>query len=245
MIEFDRLTFSKRPGSEFRFASRNDTLAKTRSILPHASSPVVYPAAKRRSEAVGTSHGRRRCPLVAWRSAPTALWITKGPRGFIQKSVPAPGKVFGWFQRKWPAIKQHVAGQKLKAIENADDVTRQRLQASRMWSCRRRQLLFGRRYFSRANGYELGSAYSVGPYARNTVGDFQTGTPRAQWPDRVRQAGHLRVQSGLVSWSILPTAPNEPSMRHWKSRKHGHLVPQFNRERRYAGLAMIGWRHGS
>jgi microsomal dipeptidase-like Zn-dependent dipeptidase len=38
--------------------------------------------------------------LVAWALGTDVLWITKGPRGFIQKSAPAPGESFGWFQRE-------------------------------------------------------------------------------------------------------------------------------------------------
>jgi hypothetical protein len=31
--------------------------------------------------------------LVAWALGTDVLWITKGPRGFVQKSVPAPGEI--------------------------------------------------------------------------------------------------------------------------------------------------------
>jgi len=93
--------FLKKAGVGISFCIANDTLAKDPIYLADMLVTVVYPAAKRRSEAVGPvmAEGDATCGLAL---GTDALWITKAPRGFIQKSVPAPGESFGWFSGKWP-----------------------------------------------------------------------------------------------------------------------------------------------
>ena len=123
MIEFDRRTFLKRAALGISFGMANDALAKDPIYLADMHRHLWFIRLQSgEARPLGPVLAEGDATLVAWALGTDALWITKGPRGFIQKSVPAPGESFGWFQREVARIKQHVAGQKLKAIENADDV---------------------------------------------------------------------------------------------------------------------------
>ena len=58
--------------------------------------------------------------LVAWSLVGDLLWFDV--KAYKQKSIPAPGETFGWFQRELGRIKGHLAEQKLRTIQTASDV---------------------------------------------------------------------------------------------------------------------------
>jgi len=123
MIEFDRRTFLKKAALGISFGLVNDALAKDPIYLADMHRHLWFNRLQSgEARPLGPVMAEGDATLVAWALGTDVLWITKGPRGFVQKSVPAPGESFGWFQREVGRIKQHVAGQKLKTIENADDV---------------------------------------------------------------------------------------------------------------------------
>jgi hypothetical protein len=92
--------FSKRPRSEFHLASRTTHLPKDPTYLADMHRHLWFNRLQSgEARPLGPVLAEGDATLVAWELGTDVLWITKGPRGFVQKSVPAPGESFGWFQR--------------------------------------------------------------------------------------------------------------------------------------------------
>lgn len=58
--------------------------------------------------------------LIAWSLVGDLLWFDV--KTYKEKSTPARGETFGWFQRELGRIKGHIAEQKLKIVQNARDI---------------------------------------------------------------------------------------------------------------------------
>ncbi len=116
--------------------------------------------------------------LVAWALGADAPWITLGPRAYVQKSVPMPGESFGWFKRELARIKQHIVEQKLKAIENGDDVMAALAGVPHIVLSTEGSLFLEDDISRVQTAYELGIRHiQLVHYTKNTVGDFQTEPP--------------------------------------------------------------------
>jgi len=179
VIEFDRRTFLKRAGVGISFCIANDTLAKDPIYLADMHRHLWFIRLQSgEARPLGPVMAEGDATLVAWALGTDALWITRGPRGFIQKSVPAPGESFGWFQRELARIKQHVAGQKLKAIENANDVKAALAGIPHVVLSTEGSFFLEDDISRVQTAYELGIRHiQLVHFTRNTVGDFQTERP--------------------------------------------------------------------
>src|SRR5712691_6702601 len=91
MIEFDRRTFLKQAGVGISFCIANDTLAKDPIYLADMHRHLWFIRLQSgEARPLGPVMAEGDATLVAWALGTDALWITRGPLGFIQKSVPAP-----------------------------------------------------------------------------------------------------------------------------------------------------------
>jgi membrane dipeptidase len=116
--------------------------------------------------------------LVAWALGADVHWIAKGPRGFVQTAVPLPGEGFGWFTRELARIKQHIAGQKLKAIENATDVTAALAGIPHVVLATEGSLYLEDDISRVQTAYDLGVRHiQLVHFTKNPIGDFQTERP--------------------------------------------------------------------
>lgn len=127
---------------------------------------------------LGQTMAEGNATLVAWALGTDVQWIKKGPRGYVQTSIPKPGESFGWFKRELARIKQHIAEQKLKPIESANDV------AAALAGVPHVVLSTEGSFFLEDDISRVKTAYELGirhiqlvHYTKNTVADFQTERP--------------------------------------------------------------------
>ena len=127
---------------------------------------------------LGAAMASGNATLVAWALITDLLWIAKSPRGIAQKSVPKPGESFGWFHRELARIKQHLAEQRLKAVQNASDVEAALRGTPHVVLSTEGTFFLEDDVARIQNAYELGIRHiQLVHFTRNPVADFQTEHP--------------------------------------------------------------------
>lgn len=131
------------------------------------------------SRPVGKTMADGNATLVSWAISGDGLWITAGPRGFVQKAEIKPGEALGYFQRDLARIKAHIAEQKLKIVRAPADVDRATAGDPHI------VLAVEGASFIEGDIGRVQIAYDLGVrhlqlvhYVANTLGDYQTIAPQ-------------------------------------------------------------------
>lgn len=116
--------------------------------------------------------------LLSWSLVGDQPWITRGPRGLTQKSVPEPGAAQTWFEREIGRVKAHVAEQGIKLALTPADIDKALAGEPHVVIS-----VEGATFLDDDIAY-LEKAYAQGVrhlqlvhYIRNVIGDFQTEKP--------------------------------------------------------------------
>ena len=117
--------------------------------------------------------------LVAWSLVGDLLWFD--PKSYKQKSLPAQGEAYGWFQRELGRIKAHIGEQKLKFIRTPRDID------LAMRGDPHIVLAVEGANFIESDHGRVSAAHDAGirqlqlvHYTSNSIGDLQTESPRHQ-----------------------------------------------------------------
>ena len=116
--------------------------------------------------------------LLSWSLVGDLPWITRGPRGLTQKSVPEPGAGLRWLEREIERATAHVTSQGLKLAKTPADIDRALAGEPHVL------ISVEGATFLDDDVAHLDKAYALGVrhlqlvhYIRNELGDFQTEQP--------------------------------------------------------------------
>ena len=135
--------------------------------------PPVKPLAKTMAEGNVT--------LLSWSLVGDLPWITRGPRGLMQKGQPGRGAAQAWFERDIGRIKTHLAEQGLKLALTPADIDKALAGEPHVVISVEGATFLDEDIANLDKAYELGVRHlQLVHYIRNVIGDFQTEQPEHQ-----------------------------------------------------------------